>query len=145
MDIVLVKGHTEEDLKEYDNGDDYRIGKEEPDDHDDYSYDYVADEAEGDYDFSKNRGKSTTSSSITTTTPTTTSTTSTTTRTYDGDYEDVDDHIRRNKEKGTDDIHDICSETFDSMAVIRNELFVFLGMKMWRFSDRGVLRFQIFC
>ena len=105
----------------------------------------MADEAEGDYDFSKNRGKSTTSSSTTTTTPTTTSTTSTTTRTYDGDYEDVDDHIRRNKEKGTDDIHDICSETFDSMAVIRNELFVFLGMKMWRFSDRGVLRFQIFC
>ena len=29
------------------------------------------------------------------------------------------------------------------LAVIRNELFVFLAMKMWRFSDRGVLRYNI--
>ena len=53
--------------------------------------------------------------------------------------EDVDEHIRRRKAEAGEEA-DICSERFDSLAVIRGELFVFLGVRMWRFSSRGVLR-----
>ena len=48
---------------------------------------------------------------------------------------------RRKKQNEEKEDLDICSQKFDTMAVIRSELFVFLGMQMWRFSHRGVLRF----
>ena len=59
----------------------------------------------------------------------------TTTQTYAGDYEDVDVHIKRTKH--TDKAVDICSGIFDTIALIRNELFVFKEDKMWRFTGRG--------
>ena len=59
----------------------------------------------------------------------------TTTQTYAGDYEDLDDHIERTNH-GTKEL-DICSGIFDTIALIRNELFVFLEDKMWRFTGRG--------
>ena len=66
-------------------------------------------------------------------------------RTYSGDYDTVDDHIRKNKNRdeiggNTDESPDICSGSFDTIAHIRNELFVFVKTKLWRFSDRGILR-----
>ena len=104
------------------------------------------DEAEGDY----NDGNKTPTSKkpITTTTTSTTSTTTsirTTTRTYVGDVEDVDDHIRKRKKQSEEEEDlDICTQRINTMAVIRSELFVFLGMQMWRFSQRGILRFDGF-
>ena len=128
-------------MKEYDdrNDDDYKTDSETPDGtddeiSDDVISDYVADEAEEDYD----PGVRETPSTKPTAKTTSTTTVKTTTRTYAGDVEDVDDHMRKRKKQ--DDL-DICTKRFDSMAVIRSELFVFLSMKMWRFSHRGVLRF----
>ena len=69
-----------------------------------------------------------------------------TSRTYSGDDESVDDHIRKNKNRVVNDddrdggSEDICSGRFDAMANIRNELFVFVKTKLWRFSHRGILR-----
>ena len=101
----------------------------------------MADEAEGDYNDEK---KTPTTKKPTTTTITTTSTTSvrTTTWSYVGDVEDVDDHVRKRKKQSEEKGHlDICTQRIDTMAVIRSELFVFIGTQMWRFSQRGVLRF----
>ena len=69
----------------------------------------------------------------------------TTSRTYHGDYDTVDDHLRKNKVRGEseeceEEGDDICSGSFDTIAHIRNELFVFVKTKLWRFSDRGLLR-----
>ena len=61
-----------------------------------------------------------------------------TTQTYAGDYEDLDDHLERTKDDEMD--KDICSEMFDTIGHLRNELFVFLGSRMWRFSGRGSLQ-----
>lgn len=145
MTCILVKGHTGDDLEEYDDNKDYRTGSETPDEAGDSdNYDYVADEAEGDYNDVNNTP---TSKKPTTTKTTTTSTTSvrTTTRTYVGDVEDVDDHIRKRKKQSEEkEDLDICTQRIDTMAVIRSELFVFLGMQMWRFSQRGILRFYDF-
>ena len=68
-----------------------------------------------------------------------------TSRTYSGDDESVDDHIRKNKNRAVEDdidegSEDICSGRFDAVAHIRNELFVFVKTKLWRFSHRGILR-----
>ena len=103
----------------------------------------MADEAEGDYNLDdKKTPTSKRPNAKTTTTTTSTTTARTTTRTYVGDDEDVDDHIRKRKKQSEEkEDLDICSQRFDTMAVIRSELFVFLGMQMWRFSHRGVLRF----
>ena len=106
----------------------------------------MADEAEGDYNDEKET-PTTKKPTTTTSTITTTSTTSvrTTTSTYFGDVEDVDDHIRKRKKQSEEKEYlDICTQRPDTMAVIRSELFVFLGMQMWRFSHCGVLRFSDF-
>lgn len=132
--LFLVKGFTEEEFEESENSTttedidnaDYRTGQETPDQND---YDYAADEA-GDYDLGDKRSTSS-------------STTSTVAPSYEGDYEEVDDHLKKSKGKIADDDIDICHQVFDSMAVIRNELFVFLQQKMWRYSYRGVLRLLI--
>ena len=135
---MLVRGHADLEDAEAGPDDGHGAGAEVPDTNGD-SYDYAADEADGDYDLG-DRGKSSTTTTTTTTTSTTTTTT-TTVRTYSGDVEDVDEHIRRRKaEAGAGEEADICRERFDSLAVIRGELFVFLGRRMWRFSSRGVLR-----
>ena len=57
----------------------------------------------------------------------------------------MDDHLRKNKVTGEseeceEEGDDICSGSFDTIAHIRNELFVFVKTKLWRFSDRGILR-----
>ena len=137
--VFLVKGHSEFD--DFDsNEEDKEEDESNQDEEENYTsdedniYDYAADEADDYYDFSK-RGKG--SSSTTKSPKTTTSTTTTTTLTPD--YE-TSTHDETNEE---DDIEfDICKGKIDSIAVIRNELFVFLGSKMWRYSHRGILRFQ---
>ena len=58
----------------------------------------------------------------------------------------MDDHLRKinkrnSSQEGQADTHNICSGSFDTIAHIRNELFVFIKTKLWRFSDRGILRF----
>ena len=134
-----VKGHTGDDLEEYDDNKDYKTGSDDA--NVDKNYDYVADEAEGDYNDEK---KTPTTKKPTTTTITTKSTTSvrTTTWSYVGDVEDVDDHVRKRKKQSEEKGYlDICTQRIDTMAVIRSELFVFIGTQMWRFSQRGVLRF----
>ena len=139
--VFLVKGHPDTEFDDFDSNeedkeeDESNKDEEENDTSDeDNTYDYAADEADDYYDFSK-RGKG--SSSTTKSPKTTTSTTTTTTLTPD--YE-TSTHDETNEE---DDIQfDICKGKIDSIAVIRNELFVFLGSKMWRYSHRGILRFQ---
>ena len=142
--------------------DDYKVGNESPDkSDDDYQSDYAADEGEYyDYRAEDEDRKRTTKTTTPSTTPTTKTTTEAkgfisrtlvnlpiyifllgsdnSTQTYAGDYEDVDDHIRRTKNEGKE--ADICSQTFDTIGHIRSELFVFLGEKMWRFSRKGSLR-----
>jgi len=125
---------------------DYEVGNESPDDVDDDQSDYAADE--GDYyndspqdDDEKRTSSTTTTTSTSTVKPFTTTKApdaDSTTQTYVGDYEDVDDHIKREKDKEKE--KDICSGTFDTIGHIRSELFVFLGEQMWRFSGRGSLR-----
>jgi len=136
---VYIKGHPDTEFDDFDSNeedkeeDESNQDEEENDTSDeDNTYDYAADEADDYYDFSK-RGKG--SSSTTKSPKTTTSTTTTTTLTPD--YE-TSTHDETNEE---DDIEfDICKGKIDSIAVIRNELFVFLGSKMWRYSHRGILR-----
>lgn len=129
-----VKGFPEDELEksnnatQQDDDDDYKMEEELPDEADeDDIYDYAADEA-SDYDY---YGRKTSSTTTTTTIkPWTTSSPS----------KGWDDNDDSNKSKDGED-SDICLEIFDSVAVIRNELFVFLNQMLWRYSHRGVLRY----
>lgn len=113
-------------------------------------YDYVADEGDSFYNSGSLDVSSTTTTTTTSTTMSTSSKTtpqSTTTRvasttstaTYVGDYEDLDSHVARRGGRDPGPA-DLCSGTLDSLALLRGELFAFVGRYMWRFSGRGHLR-----
>ncbi|XP_023320587.1 matrix metalloproteinase-2 isoform X2 [Eurytemora carolleeae] len=86
---------------------------------------YLADEGEF-YNDGFDTTTTATKSEVTTAaanSPTTVVTKEASTQTYEGDYENVDDHIRRNRPQKEEDI--CASAVFDSVSRIRNELFVF--------------------
>jgi len=117
---LYIKNTPQDDMEDKDGSDeDYNVGNESPTEEDEGSqYDYVADEGE----YYDNDDEDTRQPKPT---PSTTSTTTTTTT--------------EKTPKEPDD--DICkTRMFDSLGHIRNELFVFLGKTMWRFSRRGYLR-----
>ncbi|XP_077283513.1 stromelysin-3-like [Arctopsyche grandis] len=70
-------------------------------------------------------------------------TTSTTVRpalTFDGDFESVEDHKNKNGiPKVNENIRQLCKGVYDTVSVLRGELYVFKGRNVWRFQSKGVL------
>ena len=133
-----------------------RSKETDEDDGDEPVYDYVADEGDSFYNSGSLDVSSTTTTTTTTTSTTTTTTISTSrktkpknttpriasttsTATYVGDYEDLDSHVAR-RGGGDPGPADLCSGALDSLALLRGELFAFVGRYMWRFSGRSHLR-----
>lgn len=156
--LAMYELYITRDIADDEDTNEDEVLSKKPDDEDskdaDYE-DYLADE--GDYYNSSNdktttkiskpsTTTTTTYSTATTTTYSTATTTTTTvsnensTATYQGDVEDVDDHIKRTRNKTGGESADICSGHLDAIGHLRGELFMFLGRRMWRFHDRGNLR-----
>lgn len=50
------------------------------------------------------------------------------------------DQLTTTTEKPPPPLPDLCHGSYDAVAVLRQELFIFKGQYLWRYRDRGVLR-----